>query len=121
MKYSSHENEGLYGFIAKRFPRSIIRPGEQFHIAERSIQCPPAAFIEDKYGNTFTLGYSCAEKRNSVTDRFCFSVLRADNLGNVHNTGEFAAFIEMDKNGVVKIYGNYGKSSWKRWTGTSFI
>lgn len=118
MKRACDENEGLYGFISQRYPLSIIRPGEQFHIAETYVACPPAAFIEDKFGNTFTLGYSRAEKRNSPEGHFACSVLRADDLGNVFNTGEFASFIEMQKDGVVRIY---TKTGFKRWTGTSFI
>ncbi len=121
MKHSGDENDGLYGFRSNRVPISLVRPVPQHHIAERSIVSPPAAFIEDKYGNTFQLGYSVSEKRDSVNGHFCFEVLRSNAQGKVFRTGEFAAKIEMDKDGVVRIFGNFGKSKWKRWTGRSFI
>lgn len=106
------ENNGIYGRVSHYVPAYAFRDGEQVHITETYVTSPPAAHIDDLYGNTWILGYTCGIKGRSPKGQFCYNVLR-----DGKETGEMASIIEINA-GQVSIYTDVG---WKRWNGHSFI
>jgi hypothetical protein len=79
--------------------------GEQKHVTESYVSCPPALVIQDLDGNLWTLGF---DQGGWHTGEFEFDVVR-----NACRTGEFACRIEF-RNGKVKIFGRDGWRSWDR-------
>lgn len=112
MRRAGDENNGIYGRVSHYVPAYAVRDGEQVHITETEVTSPPAAHLDDLYGATWCLGYSCGIKGRSPRGQFCYNVLR-----NGREVGEMASVIEI-KAGVVSIYTETG---WKRWSGHSFI
>lgn len=87
---------------------------------ENYVESPPAAMIIDAQGAVWTLGLlerSGYEQRRLALDPagWEFQVLRDGQW-----TGEWAAKIGC-RDGVVWIFGAYGKGRRKRWTGNSFV
>lgn len=76
---------------------------------ESYVVCPPAMYITDDDGATFTMGFDYVEVRG----RYEFMVLRND-----VPTGHFAERIEYTRSaghsGVVTLYGNDGKRVFSR-------
>lgn len=71
---------------------------------EAYVCCPPACFITDRNGATFTMGFDYIE----YPFKYEFMVLRND-----QPTGQFAEKIEY-RNGTVRIFGRDGTRVWSR-------
>ncbi len=90
----------------------MVRQGEQVHVTENYVSCPPALTITDSVGAVWTLGFLTAPKDQSPDGEFAFEVLR-DGVG----THEIASRIEQ-RNSKIRIFTRHG---WKKWTGSSFF
>lgn len=77
---------------------------------ESSVCCPPAAYITDRSGAIWTLGFDYIE----YPYKYEFMVLRND-----QKTGQFAEKIEY-RNGIVRLFGKDGTRTVSR-DGKSFI
>ncbi len=81
------------------------------YITEPYVTSPPALFILDEQGNSFTLGFRYQERRNRPSGHYAFNV-----LFNGAETGEWASHIEK-RGDRVSIFTREGR---KVWNGTSF-
>jgi hypothetical protein len=89
------------------------RQGRKFeYITESYVSSPPAAYIINSQGLTFTLGFNLQQLRDSPHGHYAFNI-----LVDGKETGEFATHIEK-RNGKVRIFTS---SSWKIWNGRCFI
>ena len=89
-------------------------------ITESYVESPPAAVIVDRFGDMWQFGLrerSGYDLRRTRIERagWEFEVMR-----NGKWTGEWAAKIAC-RAGEISIFGDYGKSRRKRWTGRDFV
>jgi len=80
--------------------------------SESYVTVPPALWITDRWGTTWTLGFQRPTRDPHNTGEYEFDVVR-----NGIVMGEWACRIEY-RAGIVRIFGHQG---WRTWNGKSFI
>lgn len=88
----------------------MLQQTEPVHVTEDYVSSPPALWIHDETGATWTLGMRMHLMREGFGE-YCYMVLR-----NAKPTGEIASRIER-RNGKIRVFTDTG---WKRWLGRSF-
>jgi hypothetical protein len=99
--------------------RWVDKTPPQFR-TESYVTCPPALMAVDAVGNIWTLGVQekmqYFERRVNLDPAGWEFDVRVNDVW----TGEWASKITC-KQGRIEIFGDYGKSRHKRWTGTQFV